>query len=84
MRFLIRNLDNSKHVDAKKVSETLVPQSNENMRVDERKFVCEFSQLSRSGQTRTRVALELISESLYESFLGSRVLVRRAQELRES
>ena len=35
-------------------------------------------------QTRTRVALDLTSESLYESFLNSHVLVKREQELHES
>ena len=35
--------------------------------VEKREFVWEFSQLSRPGQTRTRVTWELTSESLYES-----------------
>jgi hypothetical protein len=47
-------------------------------------FACEFSQLSCPGQTRTRVAWELRSESLHESFLNSRALVKREQELYES
>ena len=41
-----------------------------------------FSTLS-PGQTRTRVARELTSESLHESFLNSRALVKREQELHE-
>ena len=54
-----------------RVSSTLVSWSNENkscMRVDKREFAWEFHQLLCSGQTRTRVAWELTSESLYESF----------------
>ena len=62
--------------------------SNENkscMRVDiKREFAWEFHKLSCSGQTRTRVAWELTSESLHESFINSRVLVKREQELHES
>ena len=47
--------------------------SNENkscMRVDKREFAWEFHQLSCPGQTRTRVAWELTSESLHESFIN--------------
>ena len=65
-----------------RVFSTLMSWSNENkscMRVDKWEFVWEFSQLSCPGQTRTRVAWyswwELRSESLYGSFLNSRVLV---------
>ena len=39
---------------------------------------------NKSGQTRTRVAWELTSESLHESFINSHVLVKREQELHES
>ena len=69
-----------------RVSSTLVSWSNENkscMRVDKREFAWEFHQLSCPGQTRTRVAWELTSESLHESFINSRVLVKREQELHE-
>ena len=48
--------------------------SNENkscIRVDKREFAWEFHQLSCPGQTRTRVASELTSESLHESFINS-------------
>ena len=61
--------------------------SNENkscMRVDKQEFTREFHQLSCPGQTRTRVAWELTSESLHESFINSHVLVKREQELHES
>ena len=54
------------------------------MRVDRREFAWEFHQLSCPGQTRTRVAWELTSESLHENFINSRVLVKREQELHES
>ena len=54
------------------------------MRVDKWEFAWEFSQLSCPSQTRTRVAWELRSESLYESFLNSRAPVKREQELHES
>jgi hypothetical protein len=72
-----------------RVFSTLMSRSNENkscMRVDESwEFVWEFSQLSCPGQTRTRVAWELMRvESLHESFLNSRVPVKREQELHES
>jgi hypothetical protein len=36
------------------------------------------------GQTRTRVACELTSESLHESFLNFHCLIKREQELHES
>jgi hypothetical protein len=56
-----------------KVFSTFIAWSNENkscMRVDKREFTWEFSQLSLlDSQTRTRVAWELTSESLHESFL---------------
>jgi hypothetical protein len=61
--------------------------SNKNkscMRVEKREFTWEFSQLSCPGQTRTRVAWELTSESLHQSFLNSHALVKREQELHES
>ena len=54
------------------------------MRVEKREFTWKFSQFSCPGQTRTRVAWELRSESLHESFLNSHVLVKREQELHES
>ena len=54
------------------------------MRVDKREFAWEFHQLSCPGQTRTRVAWELTSESLHESFINSHGLVKREQELHES
>jgi hypothetical protein len=66
---------------------TLMVWSNENkscMRVEKREFAREFSQLSCRGQTRTRVAWELRSESLHESFLNSHGLVKQEQELHES
>jgi 3'-phosphoadenosine 5'-phosphosulfate sulfotransferase len=64
-----------------------MPWSNENktcMRVEKREFTSEFSQLSCPGQTRKKVAWELRSESLHQSFLNSHVLVKREQELHES
>ena len=70
-----------------RVSSTLVSWSNENkrcMRVDKREFRWEFHQHSCPGQTRTRVARELTSESLHESFINCHVLVKREQELVES
>jgi hypothetical protein len=54
------------------------------MRIEKWEFAWEFSQLSCPGQTRTRVAWELRSESFHKSFLNSHVLVKREQELRES
>jgi hypothetical protein len=51
------------------------------MRVGKREFAWEFSQLSCPGQMRTRVAWELRSESLHESFFNSRAPVKREQEL---
>ena len=70
------------------VLSTLMSWSNENkscMRVGhKREFAWEFCQLSCPGQTRTRVVWELTSESLHESFVNSRVLVKREQELYES
>ena len=62
-----------------RVSSTLMSWSNENkscMRVDKWEFAWEFHQLSCPGQTRsrTRVAWELTSESLHESFINSNVL----------
>jgi hypothetical protein len=70
-----------------RVFSTLMPWSNENkscLRVEKREFASEFSQLSCPGQTRTRVAWELRSESLHQSFLNSHALVKREQELHES
>jgi hypothetical protein len=70
-----------------RVFSTLMPWSNENkscMRVEKREFASEFSRLSCPGQTRTRVAWELRSESLHQSFLNSHALVKREQELHES
>ena len=66
-----------------RVSSTLISWSNGNktcMGVDTREFAWEFHQLSCPSQTRTRVAWELTSES----FINSRVLVTREQELHES
>ena len=40
-------------------------------RVSKREFVGKFSQFSCPRRTRTRIGRELISESLYESFLNS-------------
>jgi hypothetical protein len=54
------------------------------MRIGKREFASEFSQLSWPGQTRTRVAWELRSESLHENFLNSHDRVKREQELHES
>jgi predicted transcriptional regulator len=70
-----------------KVFSTFIHWSNENkscMRVDKREFTWEFSQLSLLDQTRTRVAWELTSESLHESFLNFHCLIKRGQELHES
>jgi hypothetical protein len=72
-----------------RVFSTLIRWSDENkscMRVvEKREFARESSQLSYAGQTRTRVAWELRSESLHESFLNSHGrLVKREQELHES
>jgi hypothetical protein len=70
-----------------RVFSTLMPWLNENkscMRVGKREFASEFSQLSCPGQTRTRVAWELRSESLHQSFLNSHALAQREQELHES
>ena len=63
-----------------RVLSTLMSWSNENKsctRVDKREFVWEFHQLSCPDQTRTRVARELTSESLHESFINSHVLVKQ-------
>ena len=70
-----------------RVFSTFIAWSNENkscMRVDNREFTWEFSQLSLLDQTRTRVAWELTSESLHESFLNIHCLIKREQELHES
>jgi hypothetical protein len=82
-----------------RVSSTLMPRSNENkscMRVEKREFAWEISQFSCPGQTRTRVAWELRSESLHDSWwelrseslhessLNSHGSVKREQELHES
>ena len=65
-------------------SSTLMSWSNENkscMRVDKRgEFAWEFRQLSCPGQTRTRVAWELASESLHESW-QARVCMRVSSTL---
>jgi hypothetical protein len=53
-------------------------------RLEKREIAWEFSQLSCSGQTRTRVAWELRSERLHESFLNSHAPVKREQELHEN
>jgi hypothetical protein len=65
-----------------RVFSTLKPRSNENkscMRVEKREFAWEFSQLSCPGQTKTRVARELRSESLHKSFLNSEAPVKRTR-----
>ena len=49
-----------------------------------REFTWEFHQLSLLDQTRTRVAWELTSESLHESFINFHCLIKREQELHES
>jgi hypothetical protein len=57
---------------------TFIAWSNENKsctRVDKREFAWEFSQLPLLDQTRTRVAWELTSESLHESFLNFHCLI---------
>ena len=54
------------------------------LRVEKQEFTWEFSQLSLLDQTRTRVAWELRSESLHESFLNIHCLIKREQELHES
>jgi hypothetical protein len=61
-----------------------VKREQELMRVEKWEFVWEFSQLSCPGQTRTRVAWEVMRiESLHESFLNSHAPVKREQELHE-
>jgi non-ribosomal peptide synthetase component F len=70
-----------------RVFSTFIAWSNENkscMRVDKREFTWEFSQHSLLDQTRTRVAWELTSEGLHESFLNFHCLIKREQELHES
>jgi predicted transcriptional regulator len=70
-----------------RVFPTFIAWSNENkscMRVQKREFTWEFSQLSLLDQTRTRVAWELTSESLHQSFLNFHCLIKREQELHES
>ena len=70
-----------------RVFSTFIAWSNENkscMRVDKREFTWEFFQPSLLDQTRTRVAWELRSESLHESFLNFHCLIKREQELHES
>ena len=70
-----------------RVFSTFIAWSNENkscMRVEKREFTWEFSQLSLLDQTRTRVAWELTSESLHESFLNFHCLIKREQELHGS
>jgi hypothetical protein len=70
-----------------RVFSTLLPRSNENksfVRVDKREFASEFSQFSCPGQMRTRVAWELRSKSLDESFFNSIAPIKREQEFRES
>jgi hypothetical protein len=54
------------------------------MRVEKREFSWEFRQHSLLDQTRTRVAWELTSESLHESFLNIHCLTKREQELHEN
>ena len=66
-----------------RVLSTFIVWSNENkscMRVDKREFTSEFSPLSLLDQTRTRVAWELTSESLHESFANFHCLIKREQE----
>jgi hypothetical protein len=61
-----------------RVSSTFIAWSNENkscMRVDKGEFTWEFPQHSLLDQTRTRVAWELRSESLHESFLNFHCLI---------
>jgi predicted transcriptional regulator len=70
-----------------RVFSTFIAWSNENkscIRVDKWEFTWAFSQLSLLDQTRTRVAWELTSESLRESFLNFHCLIKREQELHES
>ena len=70
-----------------RVSSTLMSWSNENkscMRVDKRVFTWEFHQLSCPGQTRTRVAWELTSESLHESFINWWRTWRKWRKVRRS
>ena len=54
------------------------------MRVDKRECVRKFFQLLCPGHTKKRVAWELTSENLSESFLNYHVLVKQEQELHES
>jgi hypothetical protein len=64
------------------VFSTFIAWSNENkncMRVEKREFTWEFSQHSLLDQTRTRVAWELRSESLHESFLNFHCLIKQEQ-----
>jgi hypothetical protein len=70
-----------------RVFSTFVFRSNENkscMGVENREFAWESSQLLCPGLTRTRVAWELRSESLHESFLNFHAPVKREQELHEN
>ena len=72
------------------VSSTLMTWSNVNKtelhawQFEKREFTWKFHQLLCPGQTRTKVAWELTSESLRESFINFHVLVKREQELHES
>jgi hypothetical protein len=60
-----------------RVFSTLMPRSNENkscMRVEKREFAWEFSQISCPGQTRTRVAWELVKvDESWEARVCTRV-----------
>ena len=70
-----------------RVFSTFIAWLNENkscMRVKKREFTWEFSQRSLLDQTRTRVAWELTSECLHETFLNFHCLIKREQELHES
>jgi hypothetical protein len=54
------------------------------LRVEKREFTWEFPQFSLLDQMRTRVAWELRSESLHESFLIFHCLIKREQEWHQS
>ena len=66
-----------------RVSSTFIAWSNENnscMRVDKWEFTWEFRELSLLDQTGTRVAWELRSESLHDSFINFHCLIKREQD----
>ncbi len=70
-----------------RVFSTFIAWSNENksrMRVDKREFTWEVSSSFIPWSNGTRVAWELTSESLHESFLIFHCMIKREQKLHES